>query len=76
MEETFANSKKLLPSYPVLVPFDPKCEVLLPCDASLYGIGVVLSRRMPDSTERPVGFTSRTLSMTEQKYSRGVKLKM
>ena len=67
-EETFANSKKLLPSYPVLFPFDPKCEVMLACDASPYGIGATLSHRMPDGTERPVGFASRTLSLTE-KYS-------
>ena len=66
MEEAFANSKMLLPSYPVLVPFDPKCKVLLACDASPYGIGVVLSCRMPDSTERPVGFISQTLSIYDR----------
>ena len=42
---------------------DPKCKVLLACDASPYGIGVVLSCRMPD---RPVGFTSRTLSIYDR----------
>ena len=42
-QKAFVNSKKLLFSYPVLVPFDPKCEVILACDASLYGIGAVLS---------------------------------
>ena len=68
-QKAFVNSKKLLFSYPVLVPFDPKCEVILACDASPYGIGAVLSHRMPDGTERPVGFASRTLSATEQKYS-------
>ena len=68
-QKAFVNSKKLLFSYPVLVPFDPKCEVILACDASPYGIGAVLSHRMPDGTERPVRFASRTLSATEQKYS-------
>lgn len=68
-QEAFVNSKKLLSSYPVLVHFDPQCEVILACDASPYGIGAVLSHRMPDGTERPVGFASRTLSTTEQKYS-------
>ena len=51
------------------MPFDPQREVILACDASPYGIGAVLSHRMPDGTERLVGFASRTLSATEQKYS-------
>ena len=35
-EEAFINSKKLLSYYPVLVPFDPKCEVIVACDTSPY----------------------------------------
>ncbi len=53
----------------VLVHFDPSLGIRLACDASNYGIGAVLSHRMPDGTEKPVGFVSRTLSETEKKYS-------
>ena len=53
----------------LLVHFDPKLEIRLACDASAYGVGAVLSHRMPDGSEQPVGFASRTLTETEKKYS-------
>jgi len=53
----------------LLVHFDPKLEICLACDASAYGIGVVLSHKMPDGSEKPVGFASRTLTQTEKNYS-------
>jgi len=72
MEEArikFAESKKLLLSSQVLVHFDPTLEIQLACDASDYGLGAVLSHRMPDGSEKPIGFVSRTLSEAEKKYS-------
>ena len=68
-EKAFERSKELLLSSQVLVHFDPKLPIKLACDAFDYGLGVVLSHEMPDGTEKPVGFYSRTLSDTERKYS-------
>ena len=60
-QEAFQKSKVLLLSSKVLIHFDPKLPVVLACDAS--------SHKMPDSTEKPIGFASRTLSVAEQQYS-------
>ena len=67
--EEFQKSKDLLLSTQVLVHFDPELEIHVACDASDFGIGAVLSHKMPDSTEKPVGFVSRTLNESEKKYS-------
>ena len=49
--------------------FDPALPVRLACDASPTGIGAVLSPVMPDGSERPVAFASRSLTKTECKYA-------
>ena len=53
----------------MLVHFDPSLEIVLACDVSDYGLGAVLSHRLPDGSEKPVAFVSRTLSDSERKYS-------
>ena len=68
-EEAFKTSKKLLASSDLLVHFDPSLKIVLACDASSYGVGAVLAHQMPDGTERPIGYASRSLSAAERNYS-------
>ena len=48
---------------------DEHLDVWLACDASAYGIGVVVYHVLPNGTEKPVGFASQTISTAESKYS-------
>ena len=68
-EQAFQASKQLLLSSQVLVHFDPELDLILPCDASAYGIGAVPSHQLLDGSEKPIAFASRTLSPTEKKYA-------
>ena len=40
--------------------YNPQKPIILACDASPYSIGAVLSHYMPDDSETPVTFASRT----------------
>lgn len=43
--------------------------VKLDCDASSVGIGAVLSHQIKNSTERPIAYVSRPLTIAEHNYS-------
>ena len=64
-DAAFRELKKLLASSSLLVHYDPKLPLILPCEASAYGIGAVLAHRMPDGSEKPIGYASRTLNKAE-----------
>ena len=60
-ENAFMQAKHEIASDRVLAHYDPKLPVHVQCDAGPNGLGVVMSHIMPDNTERPVIFLSRTL---------------
>ena len=68
-QTSFEKAKLILNETKFLVHYDPQKPIILACDASPYGIGAVLSHYMPDGSEKPVTFASRTLSQTERNYS-------
>lgn len=55
------KSKKLLTSDKFLVHFDSACDLSLACDASTYGLRVVLSHKMSNGSDKPIGYASWTL---------------
>ena len=68
-DHTFQAAKHALQANSLLVHYDGNKPLVLACDASPQGLGAVLSHRMPDGTERPVAYASRTLSQAEKNYS-------
>ena len=68
-ELAFNRSKQLLTSTNLLAHYNPQLPIVLACDASAYGIGAVLAHQMPDGTERPIAYASRTLNSAERNYS-------
>ena len=68
-KKAFHSVKKLITSDMVLIHYDPGRPLRLACDSSPVGIGEFLSHIMEDGSERPIAFTSRTLTKAERNYS-------
>ena len=68
-EAAFQAAKEGVASSSVLVHYNPSLPLRTAGDASAYGVGAVISHVMPDGSERPIAFTSRTLSASEKNYS-------
>lgn len=68
-DTAFVRIKRLVTSEQVLTHYDPTLPVRLASDASPFGLGAVLSHVMPNGSERPVMFASRSLSKSERNYA-------
>ena len=61
--KAFKAAKSALQDDSLLVHYDESKPLVLACDASQYGLRAVLSHVMEDGKERPVAYTSRTLTL-------------
>ena len=68
-EQAFQAAKQKLVEAPVLAHYNPEHPIVLAGDASAYGIGAVISHKLPDGSERPVAYASRTLTKSERNYA-------
>ena len=63
------TAKQLLTTSKLLTHYNPDLPVRLAADASHYGLEAVISHVLPNGEERPIAFTSRSLSPSERNYS-------
>ena len=68
-EKAFQAIKKAVTSAPYLVHFNPDRSIILAVDASLYGVGALVSHVLPDGSNRPSAYASQTLYSHQQNYS-------
>ena len=66
--QAFEKVKQQITSDLVLTHFYQALPLRLASDASPYGIDAVMSHVLPNGTERPIAFASRTLSTAERNY--------
>ena len=57
-EQAFDEVKSLITSEQVLVHYDPDLPIRVVCDSSAYGLGAVLSHKMPHGLKKPIVFAS------------------
>ena len=68
-QKAFVKSKELLKSATLLIHYNPELPLLLQCDASPVGVACVMSHIMPDKSDRPIMYASRSLNKAERNYS-------
>ena len=67
-ENSFKILKQDIVNAASLTHYDPSKQLVLATDASPYGTGAVLSQ-IEDGVEKPIAFASKTLTMTQKRYS-------
>ena len=65
-QTAFNKIKTLILSSDFLVHFQKDLPVILVCDASSFGLSAVLAHIMPDGSEHPIAFASKSLNKAEQ----------
>lgn len=65
----FTAVKNLLSSKSILIQYNDNLPLVLIYDASPFGVEAVLSHHVPNGTEAPIAFYSRTFSAAERNYS-------
>ena len=68
-QSAFDHVKRSLSSTDVLAHHDLTKPIGISCDASKFGLGVVLFHRETDNTECPIAYASKVLSPAESRYS-------
>ncbi len=56
--KAFQAAKEALTLATALTHYNPDLDLVLDCDASPYGVGVVLSHRLEDGSMRPIAYAS------------------
>ena len=67
-QQAFETLKHLLTSAPVLAYPRVEDPFVLETDASILGLGAILSQHQPDGTVHPVAYASRSLNQAERNY--------
>ncbi|KAL5517154.1 hypothetical protein EMCRGX_G002638 [Ephydatia muelleri] len=67
--QAFEKAKEALQASCVLVHYDTDLPLVLAAYASSYGVGAVISHRLPSGEEKPIAFASRTLTRSEENYA-------
>ena len=64
-DSAFKKCKNLITSNRILTHYELQLPFTLACDASSYGIGAVISHKLPNGKEKPISFASKTLDQAQ-----------